>query len=186
MLLGSYGTEPTLPQSSPVYVATSRTIGFTVGAMVLAVLWVLLLPVSATGQVVAALQHALKQLAGLQADVWAIVDVHVTEHSARTLSRTTSNKSSMFALAGALAGHVQHAAVSLYGGLLAQLRGMEATRHERYLGRVPWLGTRVIVPWQPLSLLLLPDPDPLIPQAVVRCCGACCNVRQGPAGEGCC
>lgn len=183
MLLGSYGADPDVPPTTPVYVALSRTVGFTVGAIVLAVLWVVLLPTSATGQVVAAFATALEQLTGLQADVYAIVDVHVTENSTKVMTRHTSSKS-MFALSGALAGHVQHAAVSLYGGLLAQLLSVEATRHERYLGRLPWLGTRVIVPWQPVSLLLLPDPSPLIPQHLVRSFVVCVMQTLAMCGIG--
>lgn len=85
----------------------------------------------------------------------------------RFLDISTGVQMCAHAQAGALAGHVQHAAVSLFGTLLAQLQGMEATRHERYLGTMPWLRTRIIVPWRPLKLLLVPPPKPLLPQHVV-------------------
>ncbi len=66
VIFGSYGVDPTLPTASPVYVAAARTAGFTAGAIVLAVLWVVLLPTSSTGQVVAAFHTALQKLTALQ------------------------------------------------------------------------------------------------------------------------
>ncbi len=112
-----------------------------------------------------------------QADVFGIIGVHMTEdtptlpkHVAVSLetNESTTKSRTMFAAAGEMAAHVQHDAFELYGGLLAKLHGLQSMRHERYAGTIPWVGTRLILPWRPVHLIFLPPPRPLIPKHKVQ------------------